>query len=325
MIKNADKLSATAFLFLIFCLASQSFAGAWTQKKRGMYLKFSVNYLRTGNEFDYKGREVGDFGYTFEKNPLVREPSFRDFTATVYFEYGLTEQLTLVSKLPFKSLTSRRDESIGAGEGTSAIRVESITSGFSDLQVSLRYRLLEAPFIFSLEGGVKIPLGYKKPAETGTVLDLDDNEEDDRAPLGTGREDAEIMALFGKSLFPIPVYITGGIGYRQRAGTTFHDEIIYNAEVGVTFGRFLVKTYWDGLRNTNRPIPDKNALQPDQPLTGGEWVDFNVGDVDVMKISPSIIFDFNKNLDLQAEFLHILSGKNTVSGDMFSFGVIFKK
>jgi hypothetical protein len=303
----------------------QAFAGAWSQKKRGLYLRFSVNYLRTMKEFDYQGREIDNFGYTFEKNPLVRNPFFQDITTTVYLEYGLTDKLTFIANLPFKSLTSKRDESIGIGQGADAIRIESITSGFSDLQLAFRYQLLEVPFVFSLAGGVKIPLGYKKPAETGTIIEFDEQNEDNRSPLGTGREDAEIQALFGKSLYPIPVYLTGGIGYRQRAGETFHDEIIYNAEIGVTLGKFLVKVFWDGARNTKRPLPDKNAFQPGEPLTGGQWVDFNVGDLDIMKISPSVIYNLNKNFYLQAELLHILSGKNTISGDIFSFGFIIKK
>lgn len=65
------------------------------------------------------------------------------------------------------------------------------TVGFADLTVSGRYALLDAPFVVSLQGGVKQPLGYEEQPDN------------DGAPLGTGDGDFEAHLLVGKSLFPL--------------------------------------------------------------------------------------------------------------------------
>ena len=49
------------------------------------------------------------------------------------------------------------------------------------------------------------------------------------------------------------------------------------------------------------------------------------GDQDIFKISPSIIVNLTKSIALQGEILHIFAGKNTVSGTIFSLGIIYSK
>ena len=324
------KKNISVFYVTIFLLILGSYdlgqAGAWAQKKGKIYLRIAGMYLQTSKEFDYSGRRVDNFGYTFEKSPnSIRDPLFRDFSLFGYVEYGLTDKMTAVADLGFKSLTSRRTELYGAAQGGGETFFETITSGFSDLRVSLRYQFLAWPVVLSLQAGAKFPLGYKKPPETGEIVMFENSDEQNRAPLGTGRVDGEIQLLLGRSLYPLPLYFTGGVGYRQRGGMTFHDELIYSAEVGVTINEVLFKVYLDGIHSTNRPLPDKNAISISTPLEGGAWVNFNVGDQDLVKISPSIIYPVSRNLYIQAELIHFLSGKNTIGGDILSAGFVFKK
>jgi len=95
--------------------------------------------------------------------------------------------------------------------------------------------------VFSLQSGIKLALGYEaKP-------------EDDGVPLGTGKVDFDGYLLFGKSLYPFPLYITSGIGYRRRTGP-LNDQILYTVEAGWIAGRLVVKVNYDGLRRVwSRP------------------------------------------------------------------------
>lgn len=293
-------------LFLSFVLTQSTvFAGAWAQKKKGYYLKFSANYLLSNREFNHEGDELE----IFEEQLAFIDASFQDFNITAYFEYGLFDRLTLIGNIPFKILTSKRSEVIG-GDQISRI-LTLYTVGFSDFTLSGKYAFFNGSFALSLQGGIKIPLFYE-PQPTN-----------DGAPLGTADADIEGFILLGKSLYPLPVYITGGFGYRYRDGP-LHDQILFNLEAGFAIDRFLLKVVFDGLQSTVTP-PDIFGQEVVTPLPGGGGVLPNiiVGDQDIFKISPSLIYNAADWLSFQGEILHTIAGKNTVAGTVYSFGVVF--
>jgi len=287
--------------------ASHVEAGAWSQKKGKYYLKFSASLLTTTKEFNHLGERL----HIFEERIAYRNASFRDFSASMYFEYGLTNRLTVIGSVPFKNLRSKRDE---VGGGFYSLPVETNTNGLADIWLFSRLQIATKPLVVSVEGGVKLPLWYsKKPANDG-------------APLGTAEMDAEIKLLAGGSLYPVPVYFSGGFGYRQRGGE-LNDEWIFSFEAGLTQGKLLFKLGLEGIRNAVRPIPDIVGMPVVTPLPGGGGVVPNVivGDQDVLKFNPAIIYNVKSTLSLEATVFHILSGKNTVSGSTFSLGVIFSR
>ncbi len=292
---------------IVLCFVSSLHAGAWPQPKHGLYVKLSSSYLATTKEFNHEGDKLD----IFQERIIYRDTSFRDFSVSAYFEYGLFNRLTIVGTLPFKVLRSKRTELIGGG--TLARIATLYTTGFSDLSLLGRYALWQGSFALSFQGGVKLPLGYEeKPA-------------DDGAPLGTGDIDLEGHLLLGKSLHPLPAYLTGSIGYRHRTDE-LHDQILLNAEAGYTAGKFLFKVTFDGLMSTITP-PDIVGQPVMSPLPGGGGALPNiiVGDQDIFKISPSIIYNFTEDWGVQGEVLHIFAGKNTVAGTIYSFGIILQK
>ncbi|MFQ5675107.1 MAG: hypothetical protein ACE5G1_04360 [bacterium] len=282
-------------------------AGAWPQKKGGLYFKLSTSYLYTTKEFNHTGDKLD----IFQERLVYNKAAFRDFGIAVYLEYGLSHNFTLVSSVPFKILTSRRTESIGGGTLFRIVKLH--TTGLSDFSILGRYSILNGGLALSLQGGFKLPLGY------------DSNPADDGAPLGTGKVDYELNLLVGKSLYPAPAYLTGGVGYRRRTGA-LSDQILISAEVGVTAGKFLLKTTFDGLRSTKAP-PDIVGQPVVSPLPGGGGALPNiiVGDQDIFKISPSVIYKLAGNFSVQGEVLHIVAGKNTVAGTIISLGFILEK
>ncbi len=299
-------LLSAAVTLVVF--ASQLSAGAWTQKKRGYFLKLSGNYLSTTSEFNFLGKKndifAEHFGFT--------NASFRDFNISFYGEYGLSSRFTVISSLAFKSLQSNRTELIGGGQLENDVAIH--TPGFSDLWLSGRYNLLKLPLVFSLQGGVKIPLGYaEEPSNSG-------------AALGTANFDGELQLLVGQSLHPTPIYLTAGGGYRTRGGR-FHDEWIYSFEAGYTLKKTLFKITLDGIHNAKRPIPDIYGMTVITPLPGGGGVRpvSNIGNQDVLKISPSIFYSVQQNIDVQLELINIVAGKNSITGSTFSLGIILKK
>ena len=302
--KKSHGFTLIIFIFLLPEIIS---AGAWPQRKGTIYFKLSSSYLFTTKEFNHTGAKLN----IFQERIIYEDTSFRDFAVTSYVEYGLTEKLTLISNIPFKILTSKRTELIGGG---ALLRIATLhTLGFSDFSMSARYSLINRGFAFSVQGGIKLPLGYESKPD------------DDGAPLGTGKIDFEANLLIGRSLYPLPVYLTGGIGYRRRSGP-LHDQVLLTAETGWQSGRFLLKTTFDAIKSTVAP-PDIVGQPVISPLPGGGGALPNiiVGDQDIFKLSPSLIFKFDQWFSLQAELLHIFAGKNTVAGSIYSLGLIFER
>ena len=168
-------------------LPSQAFAGAWTAKQGDQYLKGAVNYFETSNRF---GPEDG-----FE--------NFRNINFNVYWEYGIQDDLTFFST---GSLTNLENQADG---------VETSQTGVGDIELGLRYRLIDGPVIVSVQGLFKAPYLYDDDADL---------------PLGNGQEDFEGKILFGKSFGK---YGYGGLeaGYRFRTDDPV-DEFRFLVEYG---------------------------------------------------------------------------------------------
>jgi hypothetical protein len=291
--------------FIIIIFSSQAHAGAWVQGRQNYFLKVSTSYHFTEQEYNPNG-ELLDI---FDDRTAINNASYKDISITTYFEYGITNHLTVVANLPFKILTTDRTETILF----SPLRTRDVSTtngGFSDLTVSLRYPLLRLPLALSLQAGAKVPLGYEKEPENGG------------SRLGTGEMDWEAHFLVGKSLHPFPAYVTGGIGYRIRGGI-YHDEITYSAEFGITPGRFLVKMTFEGLQST-ADLEDVTGTVIQNPLPGGGGAtpDLGIRDQDVYKIMPSLSFSFWDRFSIETGAFHILTGKNTISGTTYTIGFI---
>ena len=302
------------FIGIVACLLTATTttgarAQAWTQKKGGYYFKVAASLFNTDAEFDSNGNRR----YIGATDTLRTDVTFRDVALTAYLEYGMTDFFTLIAKLPFKILTT---EELATKNPVIGPQEFSLTNGgLADLLVMVRapsplryvsplYYLFKsvAPnsASFSMQGGPKVPLGYEKEP---------DNE---GPPLGSGELDLEIHDCGGISLYPVPAYLSWGVGYRWRGGDQFHDEIPFNFEGGYTAGDWFFKLRFDGLLNEVKPA----AAAADNP---------NLGDRNEFKLSPEITYQVREGFSVSAEAFHVFAGKNTADGTTFSVGLVYSR
>ncbi|UCH85559.1 MAG: hypothetical protein JSW50_07700 [Candidatus Latescibacterota bacterium] len=289
---------------LALSIAETAFPQAWVKSRGEYFLKLYGAYLYTTQEFDSNG-ELQDL---FEEDASKTDASFRDISFVGYLEYGLTDNLTLVTELPFRIFTS--EETVVAGPGLMR-KVSRTNGGLSDLTVHLRVPILKKSLAWSVQGGIKIPLGYEKVPDNGGPA------------LGTGELDAELTTHAGLSLYPIPAYLSGGVGYRFRGGE-FNDEILYDAEAGITLGRLFVKLRVEGVENTHNP-PDVAGSTIVISPREGTITTIVVGDQNYVKILPTLSFDLNDNAAITAEAFHTVAGNNTLAGTTYAAGLIFTR
>ena len=271
-------------------------AGAWTQPQGGFYSKLaglsfsSLAYLDTDGERHDRAVDPQE------------ELSDRGLSA--YLEYGLLDRLTLVASLPYKSLsfTNPRESRYFEALDSTIVRQhpDQTASGLADLELRLRWRLLLDPAVVSLAAGGKFPLGYEVPTEIPESY----------VPLGTGETDGEVRLLVGKSLYPVPGYVTGTLGYRRRGGE-YGDELFHGLEAGYSWNRLLVKGVVEGIQT----LGDCGAT--------GEMGGL-VGDQNNLKLSPGLIWSINDRLEVSADLFHIAAGCNTAAGTTWALGLAFK-
>ena len=304
---------------LLAIAPTQLHAGAWTQAPGGMYFKIAGLSFRSQDYLDAVG----------ERRERVAKPSMEelsDESMSVYLEYGLWERLTLVGTLPYKRLVYKKTEvkefkSDVLDTTITRIHPDEVQSGLADLELRLRWRLLRNPAVVSLALGGKFPLGYDIDQDSIGSLDagglglgpspVDASAgADSKVPLGTGERDIDMRLLVGKSLYPLPGYLTSTVGYRKRGGA-FSDEFFYGFEAGVTYNRLLVKGVVEGMRT----MGDCGAMGQ-----GGL-----VGDQDILKLAPGLIWSLSKNLEIGVDLFHIAAGCNTAAGTTYAVGLAFKR
>lgn len=271
-------------------------AGAWTQPKGGFYSKLAGLSFSSLAYLDTDGKRLDRV-----KDPR-EELSDRGYSA--YLEYGVLDRLTVVASLPYKSLSFTNPSESRYFEALDSTIVrqhpDQSASGLADLELRLRWRLLLDPAVVSLAAGGKIPLGYEVPTRIPESY----------VPLGTGETDAEVRLLVGTSLYPVPGYLTGTLGYRRRGGE-YADELFHGLEGGYSFNRLLVKGVIEGIRT----LGDCGAT--------GEMGGL-VGDQDNLKLSPGLIWSLSDRVEISADLFHIVSGCNTAAGRTLALGLAFK-
>jgi len=260
-------------------LAQGVFAGAWTQEKGGYYLKVAAQRLNSRSNFDLGGTRVRKLGMG----------ELTELGLQAYAEYGLLERLTLAGAVPYKRLADVRRFAGGIG------REESL--GFGDLAARILWKLRDRPLVASLAAGGEIPLGYPVDANT-------------RVPLGTGEPSGDIRLLLGRSLYPVPGYLTTEIGYRVRGGA-YSDEFFYLLEAGIAMRRWRLKGYVSGLRTLG--------------TCGAVGQAGLIGDQDILKVSPGLGYRLGEHFELALDLIHVAAGCNTTAGSTLAAGIVCKR
>jgi hypothetical protein len=274
-------------------------AGAWTQAAGGHYLELESSYVKASYERNHLGERVPIFAERLN----FSDATYEEVNARLYGEYGATGRLTLIGKLFAKYAEEKRTE-IG-GVYFDNFRNNTWSLGLGDLTAGARLGLLGHPVVASVESQVKIPLGYDASPDNATP------------PIGNGEVDADVRLLLGRSLGRI--YVTGGAGYRVRGGV-FHDEYLYELEVGSETRNWFLQMKFEGVENTMKP-QDLAGTTIELPLPGGGGAfPVIVGDQNWSKLRGAVARRIG-NTWLKLTLIDVVAGKNTIDGTEVAIGL----
>lgn len=214
--------------------------------------------------------------------------TFDNYNIYFYGEYGIIDKLTTSLSMPlFKKSVNEANFVLGKTSGYLA----------GDLEFLVKYQFLEGPVVSSIALGAKLPIGYD-------VYDL--------PPIGNGETDFDVKLLLGASLYPLPIYLTGDVGYRQR-GSAFMDEINYSFEAGYTLlENYLLRIMTTGIKSTSTSNNESDLLG--FPLAQ-----------DQVRYGGGIIYMLNKNIELDFTYLKTTSGTNIPEYTEFFTGIAIKR
>jgi protein XagA len=265
---------------VLFAVASTAVchAGAWTEKKGSLYEKLAFNYYYADHTFDSSKHRHSTSG----------NGRFSDYNFSNYFEYGLTDDITLINSLSYKWLDNN------------SFNNHTKAWGIGDVDVAAKYKLMD-----NRAGIVSTQLLVKIPGPYGRT---------DSLPLGNGQFDLEVRLLYGRSLYPlIPGYANVEAGYRFRDGDP-SDEFRYLVEFGVDITKALYgRAKLDGI------LSSRNGSKIG---TGGNPTATN--NYDLGKLDLTVGYKITPKWSLEASFVPEVYGRNTASGSTWTLAICFQ-
>ncbi|MEO1481605.1 MAG: hypothetical protein AAFU77_05815 [Myxococcota bacterium] len=277
-----------------------AFAGAWTQSEGGAFLKAGSRFVQADEFYDPEGTPTDTATLT-------------DALFSLYAEYGLLEDLTLIGDLPVRRLVANR--LVGELSGAVSSEGETLTA-LGDARLAARYRLGRlGQTVFSLQGAVGIPLGRtgadnRDANQAAREAGLPDEEE---RVLVTGDGEADLGAelLVGHSFGS--VYVTSNLGFTKRF-EGFSDEFRYGAEAGWSPGWGTVLLRLNGLQSLKN---GEGAPDADGSLFADK--------ASFLAVGPEVTVNVIDSIGVSAAVETVLFGENVFRAPAFTLGLVYSR
>ena len=260
----------------VICHTSIAHGGGWTQPKGKGYFKLSQQIINAESLYFGDGSK-GDI------------PKVSGYTTSLYGEYGLIDRVTLVGYMPvYQNLSldvEGVDSSTGLGDWDVGVRIGLLTSG---------------PTVVSLQVMAGLPFG---DAESDLIL-----------WTGDGEFNQHFSLQVGHSLYPVPAYLKGEIGYNNRQSDdspedNYADELRYSVEAGYTIAdRVGISVWIRGVEALDR------ADDEFHPRNDFEYLAFG----------PEVNFYVTPNAGITAGMTKYTRAHNMLDAPTWSIGVFLK-
>ena len=283
---------------------------AWVQPKGHAYLKLSRSDVTASEQYRFDGERI-----PYADN--VEGDAFFDESFYLYSEIGLTDNLTLVAILPYKSLRVRDAAFDYQTEGLGSVMI-GLRTGIKNLVgLTADQHTLAANIM------VTLPTGYTRNFTPS---------------VGPGQVDLQTTINYGVSLWPFPGYAQAGLGYRYRSAlygfstttpcengndincfedveTKYDNELLFSAEAGVNLGRWaLIQVLTFGVLSNKTPDAESSFSIRNPIPTRQRYVKVGGG----LTVYPL------RKLGLGVQVFFTPSGRNTIRSTDIFWGVEYR-
>lgn len=253
-------------------------AGPWAMGAGRVYAKLSYQGVRATT-------------YAFPDGFKTTIPEFSRDDGQLYVAYGVSDGLTLIADVPYRSSDLADDPDELGREG-----------GIGDVRAGLQVQLgRSGPWVFAARGLVQAPTGDETISEglQGT---------------GSGAWEGEAWLGAGRSLLGGKGYGFVELGYQYR-GSGLRDGLVYALQLGWnTSSRLVLAANLRGVEPYSTEAGDR---------TPGSFV--GVGDrVTYVAYGPSLIFKANEAVGVQLDVDGAFHTRNIAKGTAFRVGVYWR-
>ena len=282
---NTIKISVI-FLLTLFSIQSITAGGGWPQKKGQGYIKLSEWWLVSNQHFTGTG----------QIDPNVTTGIFN---SSIYFEYGITDRLTVTGYVPFFSRTYNNNI-VSETTGEILFEGESLNS-FGDTDLGLQYGLTSGVVNTSISLTLGLPLGVSDGGSQGTLQTGD----------GEFNQLLKVDAGFGYKLLGQNAYANTYIGYNNRTNG-FSDEYRFGLESGVNLlnDKLLALVRVFGVLSAKNGAP-----------SGDTGTSIFANNAEHISISPELNYNVGKNWGVSASVSTALYGKLIFASPAYAIGV----
>jgi len=278
-------LASLLILLSFFSLSNELFAGGWTQKKGKFYIQLGSQFMRSNKFHDINGT-------------LVNINTLNDFTLSLYAEYGITDDFTIVTFFPFfHRLTLNKIQ----GTSGTVYFPGAEKNGISDSDIGIRYKLTEG-------GGSVLSAGFS------LGLPLGESSNKNGLLTGDGELNQKFSLQFGHSFYPLPVYFSASAAYNFRH-KGYTDEINFSVEAGYTFFKKLLLIF--------RVTGLKPLRNGDNTVAGGAGGLFS-NNQQYLAYGPEIFYNVTDNWGITAGINSGTWARNVLSAYVYRIGIFLK-
>jgi hypothetical protein len=278
--------------------APPAHANPWLLAPGDHYYSIGGSYFSADHYYDQGGT----------LSPLSQRGVHQEEGLVSYNEFGWKANRSFILGIPFVGVTRSVDNS-AAGPPRSE-------TGFGNLLVGVRFKLLGGARALSLEGDWIPPLGYNRNLSPA---------------LGVGAQ-----SLMWKLAFGAPV---GKYGFFQlEGGHRFYldalapaNQLVAAGDVGVWFGHsLLLMGRYDGTFGENNQGNSYNALIQKTPQ-GAIWSTSDAvpgtttNQVTTHLLGPMLVYRVDEHLDLLAGSMYTVSAKNALQVSRYYVAVAVKQ
>jgi len=264
--------------------------GGWPQPKGKGFIKLSEWWVISNQHFTDTG---------------LIDPNTTNgiFTTSLYFEYGITDRLTVTSYIPFFSRAYYNNE-ISKTTGEVITPGDAINS-FGDTDIGITYGLTKGKLNTTASLIFGLPLGVDDGGERETLQTGD----------GEFNQFLKVDAGLGYKLAGANAYANTYIGYNNRT-RGFSDEFRWGVESGVNLFSnkilFLVRLFGVvSVRNGEGSVAENSTS-------------IFANNAEHLTISPEINYNIKDNWGLSVTYASALAGKLIFASPSYSVGVFAK-
>ncbi len=278
----SSRLRLVLVLFLIGYAANAN-AGAWTLARGSGYYNISSAMERSDTFANADGSHTDI-------------TTLGNYSLSVYGEYGLLDNLTLIGYLPFRRLVLNKQ--VGRPSGFVYFGVDDVT-GIADAEIGLRGRLLHSGAnVVSASITLGVPLGDHKHFN-GLVT-------------GDGEFNQRLVLQWGYSRHP--AYLSADFGIDNHTDG-FADEWLYAAEVGYSFQPALMLIL--------RARGSESRKNGNDAITGGMG-GLYANNKRYMTYGPELVYSMAGNMGLSLSALRSARTRNALVAPTFSLSFFYK-